>query len=156
MQILAGIIKKTERLVIKIRLGEAILQLSELEGRLERLGARLTQDTAEARPVSHVISEIEATANRMRDLKGAIEWSRQQLAVGGVPLGTYSLRKEMLLKVADLLYEAEGPDYRAKIDELVAAASDTETIIQTINWSVDLQIPNLETTADEDISEEEK
>jgi len=138
-----------------LRLGEAILQLSRLEGRLERLGERLTIDIEEARPVAPIISEIEATSNRLRDLKSAIEWSQQQLSVGGVPLGIYSIRRDMLLKVAELLSAAQSPDYRAKIDELLLAASDTETIIQTVNWSVDLQIPNSETPDEENTSKEE-
>ncbi len=139
-----------------MRLGEASLQLSQLEDRLERLGARLTRDISEGRPVTHIISEIEATANKMRDLKSAIEWSKQQLVVGGVPLGIYSIRREMLLKVANLLRAVESPEYRAKIDELVAAAQDTEVIIQTVNWSVDLQTPDLDLITGEEVTKEEK
>jgi hypothetical protein len=138
-----------------MKLGEAIRRLDHLELHLERLGARLLDDHGEGRPLGHLTSEIETIANRARDLKASIDWTRQQIAVDGVPIGTYVAKREYLLKQADVLFEVSTPDLRAKVDELVQAANEVDVIIQTVNWSVDLQVPEITVTEEEATPEEE-
>jgi hypothetical protein len=92
---------------------------------------------------------------RARDIKASIEWTRQQIAVDGIPIGTYVAKREYLLKAADLIFEVSTPDMRAKVDELVQAANEVEVIIQTVNWSVDLQVPELSVPEEETTPEEE-
>ena len=138
-----------------MKLGEAIVRLDHLEQHLERLGSRLLHDDAEGRALSPILSEIESTANRARDIKASIDWTCQQIAVGGVPIGTYVAKREYLLKMADVLFEVTTPDTRAKIDELAQEANEVDIILQTVNWSVDLQVPELMVPDDKIASEEE-
>ena len=138
-----------------MKLGEAITRLDHLELHLERLGSRLTHDHEEGRPLTPILSEVEAVANRARDIKASIDWTRQQIAVDGIPIGTYVVKREYLLKMADALFEVSTPDLRAKVDELVQSANEVDVIVQTVNWSVDLQVPELSVPEDETTSEEE-
>ncbi len=137
-----------------MKLGEALTRLEHLEDRLERLGSRLANDQAGGRPLNPTLSEIEATANRARDIKASIEWTRQNIAVDGIPIGTYVAKQEYLLKVADLLFEIGTPDMRAKVDELVAQSNEVEVVLQTVNWSVDLQVPELSVPEENETEEE--
>ncbi len=141
--------------MIKIKLGEAVARLEHLECHLERLGSRLRHDHEEGRPLSPILSEVESTANRARDIKASIEWTRQQIAVDGIPIGTYVAKYEYLLKMADVLIGVGTPDVRSKLDELVQTANEVDIIIQTVNWSVDLQVPELAVPEEETTPEEE-
>ena len=138
-----------------MKLGEAITRLEHLELRLEALGSRLAHDHREGRPLQPLLLEIETIANRARDIKASIDWTRQQVAVDGIPIGTYVVKREYLLKMADTLFEVSTPDLRAKVDELVQSANEVAIIIQTVNWAVDLQVPELSVPEDETTSEEE-
>jgi hypothetical protein len=138
-----------------MKLGEAIARLEHLELHLERLGARLIHDDEEGRPLNPILSEVEATANRARDISASIDWTRQQIAVDGIPIGTYVAKRKYLLKMADVLFEVSTPDMRAKVDELVQEADEVDVIIQTVNWSVDLQVPELSVPEDETAPKEE-
>jgi len=138
-----------------MKLGEAIARLEHLELHLERLGSRLARDHEEGRPLNPILSELEAVANRARDIKASIDWTRQQIAVDGVPIGTYVAKRKYLFKMADILYEIGTPDTRAKVDELVQEANEVDVVIQTVNWSVDLQVPELSVPNDESTTEEE-
>lgn len=138
-----------------MKLGEAIARLGHLDLRLEALGSRLMHDHKGGRPLQPILLEMETVANRARDIKASIDWTRQQIAVDGIPIGTYVVKREYLLKMADTLFEVSTPDLRAKVDELVQSANEVDIIIQTVNWSVDLQVPELSVPEDETISEEE-
>jgi len=138
-----------------MKLGEAIARLEHLELHLKCLASRLTHDHEEGRPLAPILSEVETIANRARDIKASIDWTRQQIAVDGVPIGTYVVKREYLLKMADVLFEVSTPDLRAKVDELVQAANEVDVIIQTVNWSVDLQVPEITVPEEETTPEEE-
>lgn len=138
-----------------MKLGEAIKRLEHLEQHLKCLGARLLNDQAEGRPLSPILSEIEAVANRARDIKASIDWTRQQIAVDGIPIGTYVAKRDYLLKVADLVFEISTPDMRSKVDELVQEANEVDVVLDTVNWSVDLQVPEISVPGDETRPEEE-
>ena len=138
-----------------MKLGEAIARLEHLDLHLERLASRLINDHEEGRPLAPILSEVETIGNRARDIKASIDWTRQQIAADGIPIGTYVVKREYLLKMADVLFEVSTPDLRAKVDELVQAANEVDVIIQTVNWSVDLQVPELSVPEDETTSEEE-
>ncbi|KKL91718.1 hypothetical protein LCGC14_1891850 [marine sediment metagenome] len=138
-----------------MKLGEAITRLKHLDLHLERLASRLINDHKEGRPLTPILSEVESIANRARDIKASINWTRQQIAADGVPIGTYVVKREYLLKMADVLFEVSTPDIRAKVDELVQAANEVDVIIQTVNWSVDLQVPEI-TAPEEEIAPEEE
>ena len=138
-----------------MRLGEALTRLEHLELHLERLGSRLTSDHEEGRPLAPILSEVETVANRARDIKASIDWTRQQIAVDGIPIGTYVVKRDYLLKMADVLFEVNTPDLRAKVDELIQSANELDVIIQTVNWSVDLQVPELSVPTEETTPEEE-
>jgi len=138
-----------------MKLGEAITRLKHLDLHLERLASRLINDHKEGRPLTPILSEVESIANRARDIKASINWTRQQMAADGVPIGTYVVKREYLLKMADVLFEVSTPDIRAKVDELVQAANEVDVIIQTVNWSVDLQVPEI-TAPEEEIAPEEE
>lgn len=138
-----------------MKLGEAIKRLEHLEQHLECLGARLSNDQVEGRPLSPILLEIEAVANRARDIKASIDWTRQQIAVDGIPIGTYVAKRDYLLKVADLVFEISTPDMRSKVDELVQEANEVDVVLHTVNWSVDLQVPEVSVPEDETRPEEE-
>ncbi len=138
-----------------MKLGEAIARLEQLEQHLERLGSRLANDDGEGRPLYPILQEIESTANRARDIKASVEWTRQQIAIDGIPIGTYVARREYLLKMADIIFEVSSVDVRAKVDELVSAANEVDIIIQTVNWSVDLQVPEVTVPTKEPTPKEE-
>ncbi len=138
-----------------MKLGEALIRLEHLEQYLECLGGRLSNDQAEGRPLSPILLEIEAVANRARDIKASIDWTRQQIAVDGIPIGTYVAKRDYLLKVADLIFEISTPDMRSKVDELLTEANEVEVVIHTVNWSVDLQVPEISVPKDETRPEEE-
>jgi len=138
-----------------MKLGEAITRLEHLDLHLKRLASRLTSDHEEGRPLTPIMSEVESIANRARDIKASIDWTRQQIAADGVPIGTYIVKRDYLLKMADVLFEVSTPDLRAKVDELVQAANEVDVIIQTVNWSVDLQVPEI-TVPDEEATPEEE
>ena len=138
-----------------MKLGESITRLVQLEERLECLGSRLLREHEEGRPLNHIILEIESVANRARDIKASIEWTRQQIIIGGIPLGTYSAKLDYLLKMADLLYDVHTPDLMARLDELVTEADEIAVVIETVNWSVDLQVPEVTVPAPEEEAVEE-
>jgi hypothetical protein len=138
-----------------MKLGEAITRLEHLDLHLKRLASRLTSDHEEGRPLTPIVSEVESIANRARDIKASIDWTRQQIAADGVPIGTYVVKRDYLLKMADVLFEVSTPDLRAKVDELVQAANEVDVIIQTVNWSVDLQVPEI-TVPDEETTPKEE
>ncbi len=138
-----------------MKLGEAVTRLEHLDLHLKRLASRLTSDHEEGRPLTPILSEVESIANRARDIKASIDWTRQQIAADGVPIGTYIVKRDYLLKMADVLFEVSTPDLRAKVDELVQAANEVDVIIQTVNWSVDLQVPEI-TVPDEETTPEEE
>jgi len=138
-----------------MKLGEAITRLEHLDLHLERLASRLTSDHEGGRPLTPILSEVESIANRARDIKASIDWTRQQIAADGVPIGTYVVKRDYLLKMADVLFEVSTPDLRAKVDELVQAANEVDVIIQSVNWSVDLQVPEI-TVPDEETTPEEE
>lgn len=137
-----------------MKLGEALTRLDQLNARLESLGSRLEHDHEEGRPLKPILEEIESTANRARDIKASIEWTRQNIAVDGVPIGTYVAKREYLLKMADLLFEIGTPDMRAQVDALVQQANEVEVLLESVNWSVDLQVPDLSVPEDETTPEE--
>lgn len=137
-----------------MKLGEALARLEHLEDHLERLGSRLQDDHTEGRPLNPILVEIEATANRARDIKASIDWTRQNIAVDGIPIGTYVAKRQYLLKMADLLFEVGTPDMRAKVDELVQQSNEVEVVLETVNWSVDLQVPELSVPEETEPEEE--
>ena len=139
-----------------MKLGEAITRLEHLDLHLERLASRLIHDHEEGRPLAPVLSEVESIANRARDIKASIDWTRQQIAADGIPIGTYVVKREYLLKMADVLFEISTPDLRVKVDELVHSANEVDVIIQTVNWSVDLQVPEISAVPEEETAPEEE
>lgn len=126
-----------------MKLGEAILEREHLEDLLERLESRLRRDTREGRPLNHILQEIERTANRRRDLRVAIEWTLQQVAISGATLGSYMAKGDQLQKVADVLENVDSPDLREKVDELLEAKKETDRLLEAVSWAQDLLIPDI-------------
>lgn len=126
-----------------MKLGEAILEREHLEDLLERLESRLRRDTREGRPLNHILQEIERAANRRRDLRVAIEWTLQQVAISGATLGSYMAKGDQLQKVADILENVDSPDLREKVDELLEAKKETDRLLEAVSWAQDLLIPDI-------------
>ncbi len=133
-----------------MKLGEALLERDNLEQRLERLEARLRDDHDEGRPLAHLREELQRTANRWRDLRIAITWTQQQVAVGGLPLGTYLIRQEVMQRLANIM---QGVD-REQEDALLESVHEDSKVFETAIWLIDLQVPSIK--APEDKSKEEE
>ncbi len=133
-----------------MKLGEALLERDNLKQRLDLLEARLRDDHAEGRPLTHLREELQRTANRWRDLQIAIAWTEQQVAISGIPLGAYLIRQEVMQRLADAV---KGLD-REKEDELLDAAHADNKVFETAIWLIDLQVPGVKVP--EDKSEEEE
>lgn len=134
-----------------MKLGEALLERDNLKQRLQLLEARLRDDHAEGRPLIHLREELQRTANRWRDLEIAIAWTKQQVAIAGLPLGAYALRREVIQRLADIMKEVD----REKEDELLEAAHTDDKVFQAAIWLVDLQVPGVN-KAPEDTPQEEE
>jgi len=133
-----------------VKLGEALLERDHLKQLLDLLEARVRDDHAEGRPLTHLREELQRTANRWRDLEIAIAWTKQQVAISGLPLGAYMLRKEVLQRLAVIM---QGVD-REKESELLEAAHADDKVFQTAAWLIDLQVPGIKTEP-EDKSDKE-
>jgi hypothetical protein len=132
-------------------LGEAILERDHLKRRLDLLEARLRDEHGKGGPLSHLREEIQRTANRWRDLKIAISWTEQQMAIDGLSLGSYRIRQEVLQRVAEIMEPAD----REKADELLEAAYADGKLIETAAWVIDLQVPSLKAVPEENPETEE-
>lgn len=131
-----------------MKIGEALLERDHLNSKLGALQARLSDDLAHGRPVTHIVGEIDQTSSRVLALQDSIDWTLQHLLVEGVSLGSYLNKSEHYERVADLLEQVSSPDLRERIDELHEAKKSTEVLIQTIYWAYDLQIPGQEVSAE--------
>ena len=134
-----------------MRLGEALLERDHLKQLLDLLEARVRDEHREGRPLTHLREELQRTANRWRDLEIAIAWTKQQVAISGLPLGAYLLRREVLQRLAVIM---EGID-REKETELLEAAHADNKVFQTAAWLIDLQVPVIKTAPEDKPDEEE-
>ena len=138
-----------------MKLGEAILERDFLEELLERLGLRLQRDSTAGRPVNPTLLEIERSAKRRRDVQMSIDWTLQQLTIEGMTLGSYFSRVGQLEDLIDLLENADSPDVREKVEDLLKAKKETEKLIETVKWAQDLLIPEIRIPEDQPELKEE-
>ncbi len=135
-----------------MKLGEAILERDKNKHRLELLEARIRDDSEVGRPLSHLLEEIQRTANRWRDLEISVAWTKQQVAIAGLSLGSYIIRQEVLQRLADILESVD----REKADEYLEAAHADSTVVATAIWLVDLQVPSIKPVPEENSETEEE
>ena len=134
-----------------MRLGEAILERDKNIQRLELLEARVREDYEAGRALSHLREEIQRTANRWRDLEISIAWTKQQVAIAGLSLGSYIIRQNVLQRLSDIMEHVD----REKADEFLEAAHADACVVETAVWLVDLQVPSI-TAVPEETSEPEE
>ena len=134
-----------------MRLGEALLERDHLKQRLDLLEARVRDDYERGLPLLLVGEELQSTANRWRDLEIAIAWTNQQVAISGLPLGAYLVRKEVLQRLAAIVKGVHGE----KENEFLEAAHADDKVFQVASWLIDLQVPGIK-TAPENKSEKEE
>ncbi len=135
-----------------MKLGEAILERDKNKHRLELLEARIREDNEEGRPLSHLREEIQRTANRWRDLEISIAWTKQQVAIAGLSLGSYIIRQEVLERLADIMESVD----QEKADEFLEAAHADLTVVATAVWLIDLQVPSIKPVPEENSETEEE
>lgn len=120
-----------------MKLGEALLERDHLKQLLMLLESHLREDNEQGRPLTHIKEELHRIANRWRDLEIAISWTQQQVAIAGLPLGAYVVRKKVLQRLADILKDID----REKEKQLLDAVYADSKVYQTAVWLIDLQIP---------------
>ena len=135
-----------------MKLGAAILERDKNKQRLELLETRVREDYEAGRPLPHLREEIQRTANRWRDLEISIAWTKQQVAIRGLSLGSYIIRQEVLQRLADII----EPVDREKADEFLEAAHADTTVVETAIWLVDLQVPSIASASEENSETEEE
>jgi len=123
-----------------VRLGEALLERSYLEGSLERLQSRLARDYTEGRPTAHTCAEIDRTAKLLRDLNIAISWTEQQVSLSGLPLGAYRIKSQTALFLANSLESSQTE----KADHYWELSHKDRRVLEAAVWLVDLQVPGQE------------
>ncbi len=134
-----------------MKLGEALLEQDYLKQRLDLLGARLKDDHSEGRPLTHLKEELQRTANRWRDLEIAIAWTKQQMTIAGLTLGSYLIRQKVVQHLAAVLKNID----RDREDALLESAHADNKMFNAAIWLIDLQVPGIRTVP-EDKSEEEE
>jgi hypothetical protein len=125
-----------------------VVERDYLNRRLDALGSRLTNDTSQGRPSTHLLEEVEQASARLLELQDAIAWTLQHIAVRQKPLGSYLNKSSQLQRMADLLENNSSPEFRERVDCLHEAKKATDVLVQTIYWAYDLQIPEI-TVSDE-------
>jgi hypothetical protein len=134
-----------------LKLGEAILEKEHLKQHLDLLEARLRDDHEKGSPLAHLREELQRTANRWRDLQIAISWTEQQVAIGGLSLGSYYIRRRVL----EVLGKIMEPVDREKADEYLDAAYEDNKLIEAAIWFVDLQVPSIKAPHENSETEED-
>ncbi len=135
-----------------MKLGEAILERDKNKHRLDLLEARIREDNDGGRPLSHLREEIQRTGNRWRDLEISITWTQQQVAIGGLSLGSYSIRQKVLQRLADVMESVD----REKADEFLESAHADAIVIATAVWLIDLQVPSITPVPEKNSETEEE
>ncbi|MBD3260343.1 MAG: hypothetical protein GF334_01475 [Candidatus Altiarchaeales archaeon] len=126
-----------------MKIGEAVLEIEHLEQRLEVLQARMRNDHGQGRPLTYLLEKVESTANRLRDLQIATEWTYQNVVINKMPLGSYAAKREQIERLLEILESVDSPDLREKIDELHEAKKEITRVINTVYWTYDLMLPEV-------------
>ena len=133
-----------------MRLGEALLERCFLEDQLNRLKSRLAHEVEVGRPTAHLLDEMQRIAGFVRDMDIAIRWTKQQVALTGVPLAAYKIRVLHLLDLADA-FEIANTE---RADKLREAAHKDNRVFEAAMWLVDLQVPVSSAPAKENTTKE--
>lgn len=133
-----------------MKLGEALLERSLLERRLDLLEARLGHEVVAGRPTTHLVDELQRITNLLRDITIAIGWTEQQVLLSDLPLAAYRVRILHLNRLADTI---DSVNFE-KADKLREAANKDYRIVEAATWLVDLQVPVISAPAKESSSKE--
>lgn len=123
-----------------MKLGEAILERDSLEQRLELLESRLSAQEERVGSLRHLVEEIQQTANQVRDLNIAIDWTESTNSLLNLPISGHRRKIESHFRLAKVFEAAETE----RADELWRSAVNDQKIVTAATWLIDLQIPAAE------------
>lgn len=129
-----------------MKLGESINRRSFLEERLDALQSRLTRDCEQGQPETHLIEEMLVITEELSILDDSISFTKNQVCVSGKSIAGYEHREKRFSKLAYLIENANvggNVHARERVDGLRSAANSDFVLAQIVNWTVDLQSPDI-------------
>ncbi len=116
------------------------MEQDALNQRLELLGTRLRDDREKGGVLPRLLEDLQHTANRLRDLDVAISWTKHQVAIAGINLASYEIRKNNFRRLAEIMEKIDGE----KADKLIEASQNDNRVLQNAYWIADLQVPAMD------------